>query len=228
MMKKVQFGERVGIPVTIERLPRDATTDDVLHTINAHTKEYIVVQLPLSKTIDTEKVLSAIPSAFDPDTLNPTTPIIYPIVAPVASAVITIIAATGNTVSNKKCVVIGNGKLVGKPVADYLKKLGAQVNIIQKDTPHKEMVRALQSAEIIISGAGVPGLVVPEFISEGVIIIDAGTAEQGARIVGDVHPDCASKASYISAVPGGVGPVAVATLFENIVLLSGQPPLPTN
>ena len=77
----------------------------------------------------------------------------------------------------------------------------------------------LQSADIIVSGAGSPDLINPEDIKEGVVLIDAGTSEQGGQVVGDASPACAQKASVFTPVPGGMGPVAVACLFRNAVTL---------
>ncbi len=73
--------------------------------------------------------------------------------------------------------------------------------------------------DIIVSGAGDPGIVKPHIVKEGVVLIDAGTSEQGGVIVGDIDPACADKASLYTPVPGGVGPVAVACLYRNILTL---------
>ncbi len=74
----------------------------------------------------------------------------------------------------------------------------------------------ISSADIIISGAGSPHMIKPEMIKEGVVLVDAGTSEQNGKIVGDIDPGCAEKASLLTPVPGGVGPVTLASLFMNI------------
>ena len=79
---------------------------------------------------------------------------------------------------------------------------------------------ALAQADIIVAGAGVPHFIKPEMLKEGVVLIDAGTSESGGTIVGDADPSCANKCSLFTPVPGGVGPLAVAKLFENAVTLA--------
>ena len=74
----------------------------------------------------------------------------------------------------------------------------------------------LHTADIIISGAGHPGMIRPEMIKDGVVLIDAGTSESGGKVVGDADPSCADKASVFTPVPGGVGPIAVAMIFKNL------------
>jgi len=77
-----------------------------------------------------------------------------------------------------------------------------------------------KEADIIISGAGHPGLLKPEMIKQGAVIIDAGTSEAGGKIVGDADPKCAEVASVFTPVPGGVGPIAVALIFKNLLMLA--------
>jgi len=82
------------------------------------------------------------------------------------------------------------------------------------------MLAVLSTADIVVSGAGVPYLIKPEHLKQGVVLIDAGTSESDGAIVGDADPSCAEKCSVFTPVPGGVGPLAVACLFENAVLLA--------
>ena len=79
---------------------------------------------------------------------------------------------------------------------------------------------ALRAADIIISGAGSPHLIKPEMLQEGAVLIDAGASELGGAVVGDADPACVAKCSLFTPVPGGVGPLAVAMLFENVVALA--------
>ena len=84
----------------------------------------------------------------------------------------------------------------------------------------------LRQADIIVSGAGEPGLIVPELIRDGAVLIDSGTSEQGGRIAGDADPACADKASVFTPVPGGVGPIAVAMIFKNLFVLISPKEMP--
>jgi methylenetetrahydrofolate dehydrogenase (NADP+)/methenyltetrahydrofolate cyclohydrolase len=83
-----------------------------------------------------------------------------------------------------------------------------------------DLSASLRGADLIVSGAGSPHLVKPDMLKEGVVLIDAGTSESGGAIVGDADPACADKCSLFTPVPGGVGPLAVACLFDNVVTLA--------
>jgi methylenetetrahydrofolate dehydrogenase (NADP+)/methenyltetrahydrofolate cyclohydrolase len=119
--------------------------------------------------------------------------------------------------AGKTAVVVGKGWLVGEPVATWLSAQGAQVTSITREAGD---LSSLLGADIIVSGAGSPGLIRPEHLSPGVTLIDAGTAESGGAIVGDADPACATVASVFTPVPGGVGPMAVACLFRNAAILA--------
>ncbi|MDP3902278.1 MAG: bifunctional methylenetetrahydrofolate dehydrogenase/methenyltetrahydrofolate cyclohydrolase, partial [bacterium] len=96
--------------------------------------------------------------------------------------------------------------------------MGVKAVVIDKQTisPKEKTI----AADIIISGVGSPGIITSDMVKEGVIIIDAGTSEQGGKLAGDMAPKAEEKASFFTPVPGGVGPVTVAVLFENLVYLS--------
>lgn len=139
---------------------------------------------------------------------------------PVVGAVQKILESENGEIQGKKAVVIGAGFLVGAPVATLLKQRGAEVEVI--DTP-SDFIRAratLAQADIIVSGAGSPHFIKPEMLKQGVVLIDAGTSESDGTLAGDADPACADKCSLFTPVPGGVGPVAVACLFENVVTLA--------
>ena len=142
------------------------------------------------------------------------------IVPPVAAAVARILVYEGMEIRGKKAAVVGQGKLVGKPVAALLSILGADVTTITKESGD---LSVLKDADIVVTGAGVPGLIRPEHLKEDVALIDAGTSESDGAIVGDADPACVEVASVFTPVPGGVGPVAVACLFRNVAELLGSP-----
>jgi 5,10-methylene-tetrahydrofolate dehydrogenase/methenyl tetrahydrofolate cyclohydrolase len=144
----------------------------------------------------------------DPDALLP------PVVAAIAEIFDTYTVVT----KGKRAVVIGSGFLVGAPVATWLKQQGAEVVVL---TSRSENVpEVLRTADIIVSGAGSPHLIKPEMLKEAVVLIDAGTSESGGVLAGDADPACATRCSLFTPVPGGVGPLAVAMLFENAVILA--------
>ena len=218
---KERTADRLKVVVVREVLPPDATTSQALRAVErlAGACAGIVVQLPLPKGIDIEQVLNTVPPYKDADALSTS----HIVEAPVASAVEKILRRVGALegglfgVSAKKAVVVGEGKLVGAPVAALLRKLGAEVEVVSLE---RGSLKSLKEADIVVSGAGSPNLIKPEMLKEGVVLIDAGTSEVGGRIAGDADPACASVASVYTPVPGGVGPVAVAMLFRNLFELA--------
>ena len=165
----------------------------------------VVIQLPIDSA---DALLAQVPQNKDIDN--------YPS-APVAAAVEEILNRAGVDSKNKKAVVVGEGRLVGKPVAQLLRKLGANVSVVSLDQGN---LSELKYADIVVSGAGSPGLIKPEMLKQGVVLIDAGTSEQAGKVVGDCDLRCAEVTSVFTPVPGGVGPVAVAMLFKNLAALA--------
>jgi methylenetetrahydrofolate dehydrogenase (NADP+)/methenyltetrahydrofolate cyclohydrolase len=121
------------------------------------------------------------------------------------------------TINGTRTIVLGAGRLVGIPTAAYLQSLGAQVTTVTKESGSLDMLR---EADIVVLGAGSPGLITPDMIKEGCALVDAGTSEQGGSIKGDAAPECGLKAALFTPVPGGVGPVAVAMLLKNVLDLA--------
>jgi methylenetetrahydrofolate dehydrogenase (NADP+)/methenyltetrahydrofolate cyclohydrolase len=180
----------------------------------------VIVQLPLPEGTDTEAILNAIPVGKDADVLSRTARTNGGLLPPVVGAIAEILK--GIDVEAKWAVVIGRGRLVGEPAAAWLAKRGAELEVVDINTPPETFTKALATADIIISGAGSAGLIKPGMIKEGVVLIDAGTSEQGGVVVGDADPACAEKCAIFTPVPGGVGPIAVAKLFENAVELASR------
>ena len=136
------------------------------------------------------------------------------VLAPVAGAIEEILERSTIDVRGKKCVVVGAGKLVGAPAAYLMRRLGSDVSVV---TLESGSLDELKTADIVILGAGNPGFVTPEMIKEGVVLIDAGTSEQGGKVRGDADPACSEKAALFTPVPGGLGPIAVAMIFKNLL-----------
>jgi len=214
---KRKKAEAIGVVLEVLELKSDATTDDVVVVIEeaVKTTNGLVVQLPLPATIDIERVVLAIPSSHDVDALNPNTKVVF---SPVVAACKEIASRYDLVMKEKRAVVVGTGRLVGVPGAAWLRSEGCDVTVIHKDT--KEAVSVLRDADIILTGAGDPGFLTPEMVKEEVVIFDAGTSESGGVLHGDADPACAHKASLFTPVPGGVGPITVACLFQNLLLLT--------
>lgn len=206
--------EEVGIETEVTTMSPTSTTEDFIVCINSAIGRFdgIIVQLPLPSLIDRNVVVTAVPPSHDVDALNPDT---TQLLSPVVGAIREILAVYDVMVREKKVTVIGNGRLVGLPSYTWFREQGAEVSLVTKDTVDVEAYT--QGADIIVCGAGVPGLLTPEMVKEGVVILDAGTTEDGGELKGDAHPSCGEKASLYTPVPGGIGPLTIAMLLRNVV-----------
>lgn len=216
---KTRAAERLGISVVYRAIALGSSTEDVQRAVCelADASDAVIVQLPLPPHIDTDDVLSAIPPEKDVDAIRPGVSEAERLVrAPVALAVEEILSRSGVSLNGTRAAVVGSGRLVGKPVAAFLSSRGADVSVFQKG----DSLKALASADIVVLGAGEPGVVHPTYLKRGVVLIDAGTSEVGGRVAGDADPECANVASVFTPVPGGVGPVAVAMIFRNLLDVS--------
>lgn len=212
----------------IVRIENDATEEELIRKIQLPGAAGVIVQLPLPPTINAERVLDAIPEVVDADVLSSAARAAYnaqemgALLPPVVGAIAEILERASVEVRGKRAVVVGNGWLVGTPVAAWLTRQGAHVAVIDKD----DSLAPLKDAQLIVSGAGSPHLIKPEMLTRGVVLIDAGTSESDGAIVGDADPACAEVASVFTPVPGGVGPIAVACLFRNVLALAKRDGLP--
>ena len=183
----------------------------------------IVVQLPLPKFINQEEILNLIPPNKDPDMLSDKSFEMFEggdskIMPPVLSAIIKLLEEYKIDLSDKKIALVGKGKLVGKPIAAWMARNNFDFTVI--DRKEENSAAALPSADVIISGAGSPGLIAAEMVKPGAVLIDAGTSSEDGKVVGDIKKDAYQRASFVAPVPGGVGPLAVACLIENLFKLS--------
>lgn len=228
---KERRAREAGMHLEIVRMENDSTTEAVIEKINLEGADAVIVQLPLPSSVDTKRILDAIPVEKDADVLSSRAHeefekgIARALLPPVVGAVKEILERAGIEVRGKRAVVVGSGWLVGEPAAAWLRSQGAEVTVVTLDYGN---MTALKDADIIVSGAGSPGIIRPEHLTPGVVVIDAGTSESGSAIVGDADPACAEIASVFTPVPGGVGPIAVACLFRNAALLSERDGLQTS
>ncbi len=219
--------EHVGIDSQLHRLPVTTTQDELLRLIARLNKDEsvhgILVQLPLPKGIDTDQVLLAVAPAKDVDAFHPTNvgrlvqgkPRFLPCTP---HGVIQLLKRTGIETSGKHAVVVGRSDIVGKPLALLLAARGnggdATVTVCHSRT--KDLASYTRQADILIAAIGKPEAITGEMIKPGAVVIDVGVNRSDAGLVGDVEFAAASQvASYITPVPGGVGPMTIAMLLVN-------------
>ncbi len=214
---KERKAKDVGIETLVVRLPFESTSEDIVLALKdlVQKTEGVVVQLPLPAHIDVARVLISIPPSHDVDALSPDS---VGVLSPVVGAIAEILRVHEVPVFERHVVVIGSGKLVGLPASRWFMEHGASVSVVTNDTADIEYYT--RNADIIVSGAGVPNLVTPDMVKEGVVILDAGTSEDGGILVGDVDLRVAEKASLFTPVPGGIGPITIAILLRNLTELS--------
>ncbi|MCR4564190.1 MAG: bifunctional methylenetetrahydrofolate dehydrogenase/methenyltetrahydrofolate cyclohydrolase FolD [Clostridiales bacterium] len=218
--------EATGILSKEISLDKEATTEQLLNVINELNDDMsvhgILCQLPLPKQIDENKIIAAISPEKDVDAfhalnvgrlfqgvqnLQPCTP----------SGVIVLLDYYGLPIEGKNCVVIGRSNIVGKPMAMLLLQRNGTVTVAHSKTADLKAVTG--TADILISAVGKPGFVTADMVKEGAIVIDVGiNRDEQGKLCGDVcFDEVEKKASFITPVPGGVGPMTVAMLMENTV-----------
>ncbi|CAL8315793.1 unnamed protein product [Boreogadus saida] len=233
---KLKAAAEIGIDARHIRLPNTASEDEVLHSIQSINEDArahgLIVQLPLDsiRPIDSGRVTDAVAPHKDVDGLSsinagklsrgdlkncfiPCTP----------NGCMELISQTGVSVAGKHAVVVGRSKIVGAPMHDLLLWNHATVTTCHSQTSN--LAEQVGRADILVVGAGKPEMVRGEWVKEGAVVIDCGinyvadeTKPGGTRVVGDVHyPTANQRASFITPVPGGVGPMTVAMLMKNTV-----------
>ena len=193
----------------IERLNGDDEVDGIL------------VQLPLPKQIDSKKVIEAVDPAKDVDGFHPINVgrlhLGRPTLVPCTPAgIMRLIASTGTTIAGTRATVIGRSDIVGKPVAALLLQQNATVTICHSRT--RDLGHVVREADIVVAAIGKPRLVTAEMVKPGALVIDVGINRLDGKLVGDVDfQSVRDVASWITPVPGGVGPMTIAMLMKNTV-----------
>lgn len=216
---KQKRAKEVGITVTLVTLDATSTTEAVVAAIVSAVSQTdgIIVQLPFPAQVDATAILSAVPASHDVDVLR------YAgeetdILPPVVGAIDAIAKHHQVVFAGQSVVVVGQGRLVGKPVALYAATHGAVVTVLKKDSVNAAAVIA--AADILILGAGVPGLITAAMVKPGVMVFDAGTTEEGGVLAGDAAAEVAERAALFTPVPGGIGPITIAILLRNLLNLT--------
>lgn len=225
---KARTAESVGIKFRDASFPESITTGELIEEIENLGKVPhicgVIVQLPLPSHIDKQAVLDAIDVSIDVDCLSTNASNLFyegksSLGFPTALACMKALDSTEVLLEGKNIVMLGHGMLVGKPVAHLLESRGLSVNIVTSSTGNAEEI--LKNADVIISAIGRGKFITGDKIKQGVIVVDAGTSEEDGGVVGDVDLESVETvASFVSPTPGGVGPVTVAMLLSNVLLVA--------
>ena len=223
---KVKAAAYTGMESRLIELPADTTEEALLAQITALNEDSavdgILVQLPLPKHIDEEKVIDAIAREKDVDGFHPGNVsglwLGKDCIVPCTPAgIIRLIDSTGESISGKTAVVVGRSNIVGKPVAKLLLDRNATVVIAHSRTADLGVVTRL--ADILVVAVGKAGLVTGDMVKPGAVVIDVGMNRNAeGKLCGDVDfASCEPVASWITPVPGGVGPMTIAMLMKNTI-----------
>ena len=219
--------EYIGIKSLSYELSEDTTQFDLLTLIDelnhSENGDGILVQLPLPKHYDEEKILMSISPAKDVDCFHPLNVGIVQtggngFLPCTPAGIIELIKRTGIDIAGKNCVVIGRSNIVGKPVATLLLRENGTVTICHSKT--KNLSDICRQADIIVVATGVRNTLTGDMIKDGAVIIDVGmNRNEEGKLCGDVdYEGCLEKASAITPVPGGVGPMTIAMLMKNCLI----------
>lgn len=238
---KVKACEQCGFKSTLIRREADVTEEEVLDIVRQLNDDAdvdgFIVQLPLPKHISEQKIIEAIDPKKDVDGFHPINVGRQSIGLPcfhsaTPAGILELLKRYNIETSGKHCVVLGRSNIVGKPIATLMMQKAypgnATVTVCHSATPDiKEICR---QADIIVAALGVPGFVTADMVKPGAVIIDVGTTrvpdaskKSGFRLSGDVDfENVAPLCSFITPVPGGVGPMTIASLMQNTLLAGSK------
>jgi methylenetetrahydrofolate dehydrogenase (NADP+)/methenyltetrahydrofolate cyclohydrolase len=232
---KKKAAESIGIECRIYEFPGEISNSELRKRLNqivkATTCGGMIIELPLPTHLNTQAILNVVPEEKDPDVLSQKAQGAFwagrsKVLPPSAEAVKIILEEYKIEPKGKVAAVFGYGLLVGKPISHWLASQGATIMVINEFTENPAELSG--KADIVISGAGKPGLVKSEMVKEGAIVIDFGytaeaqniTGSTEKKIMGDIDfKEVSKKASFITPVPGGTGPIVVAAVLKNFIEL---------
>ncbi len=224
LRRKHEAAQEAGIESDDRKLPEDTSQEDLLalmSELNADDGvDGILVQLPLPEKIDEAAVIRAVDPVKDVDgfhpfnagqlylgrpTLVPATPL----------GIVALLAEHRVPLEGAEAVVVGRSDIVGKPIAHLLLQSNATVTICHSRT--RDLARYTLEADVLVVAVGAPEIVTPDMVKQGSAVVDVGINRTENGVVGDVAPEAADVAGFITPVPGGVGPMTIALLLQNTV-----------
>ena len=225
---KVIACEQCGFQSSLIRFEENVTEDELLQCVDRlnNDKEIdgFIIQLPLPKHINEQKVIMAVDYRKDVDGFHPVNIGLPCFVSATPAGIMMLLKHYNIETSGKKCVVVGRSNIVGKPMAQLmLQKNGGDATVTVCHSHSANLKEECQSADILIAAVGRPDFVTAEMVKEGAVVIDVGTTrvpdstkKNGFRLNGDVKfEEVAPKCSFITPVPGGVGPMTICSLMRN-------------
>ncbi len=209
---KKRYGEEIGVAVDVYHVPQSEVRGLLNKLSNDSSVHAIIVQLPLEDPTETDEIVRLVPAGKDVDGLgdqpafDPATPL----------AILWLLSGYNIDLPGKDIVLVGRGKLVGEPLEKLLQASGLSPRVLVRETP--DVPAEILKADIVISATGVAGLIKSDMLKPGAVVIDAGVASEGGKTVGDVAKEVYERDDLtITPTKGGVGPLTVCALFENVI-----------
>ena len=210
MRLKQRYGADILIDVEIHRVPAGGALEVIQELNNRDDVQGIILQLPISNPEQTEELLESIREDKDVDGLRKRA--IFQAATP--TAISWLLAGYGVDLKGKKVAIVGRGRLVGAPLEKMWLKSGVDVTVFEKGDDLSQLI----NCDIIVSATGVPGLIKSQMIKTKAVVVDAGTASENGKIVGDVSEEVRQRNDVIiTPKKGGVGPLTVSALFDNVI-----------
>lgn len=216
---KKRYGADIGVEVEVHKPTQEAAAK-LLGTLSIDDSVHgIIVQLPLADPAQTDEIVNLVAPGKDVDGLGarskfePATP----------KAIMWLLNGYNVEFRGKKVLLIGRGKLVGAPLEKILKSSGQDIEVVERGVKH--LAERAKKADIIISAAGSPAILRPDMIKNGAVVVDAGVASEDGKTAGDLDPSVYERDDLtITPQKGGVGPLTVCALFENIIIAATAKP----
>ena len=210
MRLKQRYGADILIDVEIHRVPAGGALEVIQELNNRDDVQGIILQLPISNPEQTEELLESIREDKDVDGLRKRA--IFQAATP--TAISWLLAGYGVDLKGKKVAIVGRGRLVGAPLERMWLKSGVDVTVFEKGDDLSQLI----NYDIIVSATGVPGLIKSQMVKAKAVVVDAGTASENGKIVGDVSEEVRQRNDVIvTPKKGGVGPLTVSALFDNVI-----------
>jgi methylenetetrahydrofolate dehydrogenase (NADP+)/methenyltetrahydrofolate cyclohydrolase len=212
MRLKQQYGADIQIAVDIHRVKQTEVKDLLSKLSKDESIHGVIVQLPLEDPAETDEIVNLVSPAKDVDALGdqakfePATPM----------AILWLLSGYNVDLTGKRVLLIGRGKLVGAPLEKILSDSGIDVHVADRETA--DLAAETLQADVIITATGSPAIIYPEMIKSGAVVVDAGVASEDGKTIGDLAPEVYERDDLtITPAKGGVGPLTVCALFENVI-----------
>lgn len=209
---KRRYGDDIGIETEVLSLGEDEMPEAIRRCNEDQSVHGMIIQLPLDDTVRTDEIVNSVAPGKDVDGLGEAA--LFD--SATAMAIYWLLAGYAVELKGKKIVIVGNGRLVGAPLAKMWQKSGYDVHVI--DSKVKDLQEALRDSGVIVTATGVPRLITTMMVPIGAVVVDAGTASENGVIVGDIEPSIRDRDDLkVTPEKGGVGPLTITALFDNVI-----------